>query len=206
MGLKVWQKIPKSLQLFFFEFTQKTKDYKKSIYFVTTMWKFAKKECWLVYDNSYCAPYDIPQFATNMRIKRGTLMMKWSKYLLHLPIYLNPILILFHFVTLKCLEFFFLNSYFLKSWSWYKQIKFMTCFFTCIWFWHLVDYKPKKKFVNSSNNEITSKLSSHTHTYINEIVASFRTKLKKKRKLKCLETIVNSIRKIIIVKALYYLG
>jgi len=103
---------------------------------------------------------------------------------------------------------FFLIHIFLKSWSWYKQIKFMTCFFACIWFWHLVNYKPKKKFLKSSNNEINSKLSSHTHTHTHthEIVGFFRTKPKKKRKTKCLETIVNPIRKIIVVKALYYLG
>jgi hypothetical protein len=110
VGLKVWQKIPKSLQFFFLRIYTKNQRLQKINLFCNYYVKIRQKRMLIVYNNNYCAPYDIPQFDTNMRIERGTLMMRWSKYLLYLTIYLNPIPILFHSVTLKFLDFFF-NSY-----------------------------------------------------------------------------------------------
>jgi hypothetical protein len=100
--------------MFFLQIYAKNKRLKKINLFPNYYVKIHPKNGWLVYNNSYCAPYDIPQFDTNMRIKKGTLMMKLSKYLLYLIICLNPIPILFHFVTSKCLEIFFKNSHFFE--------------------------------------------------------------------------------------------
>jgi hypothetical protein len=212
-GFESLAKNSKNFAIFFLRiYTKNQRLQKKSIYFVTTMRKFAKKECWLVSNNSYCAPYDIPQFHTNMKIKIGTLMMKWSKYFFMFDNLFESSPNTISFCDIEMFGIIFFKFIFFwnhdhdtnKSSSWHVSSHAFD-------FWHLVDYKPKKKFLKEFKQWINFKTiithtHTHTHTHINEIVASFRTKPKKRRKTKCLETIVNPIQKIIVVKALYYLG